>query len=239
MTTPVLRDLLFAKPYRALVIGASGAIGCAFVDALGQDPLCQHVEQLSRRDFPDFDLTREASIAAHAQRCKAQGPYELIIDATGALTLDGAGPEKSLSALTQARLLQNFQVNAVGPALVMRFFSPLLASGPCAYVKLSARVGSISDNGKGGWYGYRAAKAGLNMLLQTAAIEWQRKNSHTCVVAFQPGTVRSALSAPFMGSVSHPLEPAESVAGMLRVLRGLTPRPGAQFVDYRGETIPW
>jgi len=235
----VLQASLFARPYRALVIGSSGAIGRAFVQALQADAMCLHVAQLSRTQCPGFDVRDEVAIAHHAAQCKAAGPYQLIIDATGALTLDGVGPEKSLSALKQEVLLRNFQINTVGPALLMRYFSPLLASGPCVYAKLSARVGSISDNAKGGWYGYRAAKAALNMVLQTMAIELQRKNPSTCVVALQPGTVRSELSKPFAASVSHLLEPEESVAGMLVALQSLTPQSGAHFVDYKGEPIAW
>jgi len=136
-------------------------------------------------------------------------------------------------------LIKNFEVNAVGPILVLRYFAPLLSAGPAIYAKLSARVGSISDNTKGGWYGYRAAKAALNMLLQTASIELQRKNSELQVVALQPGTVRSALSRPFASSVPRLLEPEESVAGMLNALKSLKPKSGAHFVDYRGESIDW
>ena len=121
----------------------------------------------------------------------------------------------------------------------MRHFAPLLAPGPSIYAKLSARVGSISDNHKGGWYGYRASKAALNMLLQTAAIELQRKNVQVRVVALQPGTVRSDLSRPFSAGVDKLLEPADSVAGMLTALRGLQPRHGAHFVDYQGKDVPW
>jgi NAD(P)-dependent dehydrogenase (short-subunit alcohol dehydrogenase family) len=77
------------------------------------------------------------------------------------------------------------------------------------------------------------------MLLQTAAIELQRKNVLLRVVALQPGTVRSELSRPFSAGVSKLLEPADSVAGMLAALRGLQPRQGAHFVDYQGKEIPW
>jgi NAD(P)-dependent dehydrogenase (short-subunit alcohol dehydrogenase family) len=123
--------------------------------------------------------------------------------------------------------------------LALRHFAPLLAPGPCTYAKLSARVGSITNNHKGGWYGYRASKAAMNMLLQTAAIELQRKNAALQVVALQPGTVRSELSRPFAAGMSRLLEPAESVAGMLAALRGLQPKSGAHFVDYQGQEIPW
>lgn len=230
---------LFENDYRALVIGAHGAIGRAFTRALQQDPRCVHVEQVSRAHHSGFDLQDESSIATQAQACSGAGPYHLIVDATGALTIDGVGPEKSLAALQPDLLAKAFQLNAIGPVMVLRHFAPLLAPGPSIYAKLSARVGSIADNHKGGWYGYRASKAALNMLLQTAAIELQRKNAELRVVALQPGTVRSELSHPFAAGVATLLEPVESVAGMLAALQNLRPRQGAHFIDYQGKEIPW
>lgn len=230
---------LFETDYKALVIGASGAIGGAFVTAFQADPRCTLVTHISRSQRTGFDVLNASSIQQQAEVCRASGPYQIIIDATGALTIDGVGPEKSLGSLREDTLMKNFHINAVGPVMVLRHFAPLLASGPSVYAKLSARVGSISDNSKGGWYGYRAAKAALNMLLQTAAIELQRKNAELRVVALQPGTVRSNLSQAFANSVPHLLEPAESVAGMLAALKTLTPKSGAHYVDYKGEPIPW
>jgi NAD(P)-dependent dehydrogenase (short-subunit alcohol dehydrogenase family) len=238
MSTPNTPSL-FDTPYRALVIGSGGAIGAAFVVALQADPHCTHVQTVSRAQGTGFDLCNPASIAQHAQACAPAGPYHCIIDATGALTLNGIGPEKSLNALDADVLAHNFAINTIGPALILKHFAPLLAPGPSVYAKLSARVGSISDNHKGGWYGYRAAKAALNMLLHTAAIELQRKNPLLRVAALQPGTVRSALSQPFAANVPTLLEPEQSVAGMLGALRQLPTQLGAQFVDYQGKTIPW
>ena len=239
MTANTPLHTVFDRPYKALVIGAGGAIGQAFVDAIKSDVYCQHVTSVSRATSPGFDLLDESSIEQLAEQCRAQGPYEVIIDATGALTIDGIGPEKSLASVRSEVMTRNFQINAIGPVMVLRYFSPLLASGPSIYAKLSARVGSISDNSKGGWYGYRAAKAALNMLLQTSAIELQRKNAALRVVALQPGTVRSNLSRQFSNAVPHLLEPAESVAGMLAAMKTLTPKSGAHYVDYKGETIAW
>ena len=225
--------------YRALVIGAGGAIGQAFVQALQGDPLCEYVESVSRAQGRGFDLLDPASVAAQAGTSARGGPYHLIVDATGALTLEGVGPEKSLAAVQPDLLAKAFQVNAIGPLMVLRHFAPLLAAGPSIYAKLSARVGSIADNRKGGWYGYRASKAALNMFLQTAAIELQRKQPALQVVALQPGTVRSRLSQPFAAGVANLLEPTDAVAGMLTALRGLPARQGAHFVDYQGQEIPW
>jgi len=230
---------IFDSAYKALVIGASGAIGSAFVQAFQADPHCLDVQAVSRSDGSGFDLFDPKSIEKQALICSAFGPYQVIVDATGALTIEGIGPEKSLAQLDSSALMRNFEINAIGPVMALRHFAPLLASGPCIYAKLSARVGSISDNQKGGWYGYRASKAALNMLLQTAAIELQRKNPQLRVVALQPGTVKSALSKPFASSVSQLLEPHESAAGMLAALKDLSPKPGAHFLDYRGEAIDW
>jgi NAD(P)-dependent dehydrogenase (short-subunit alcohol dehydrogenase family) len=121
----------------------------------------------------------------------------------------------------------------------MKHFAPLVAPGPSIFAKLSARVGSITDNRLGGWYGYRASKAALNMLLQTAAIELQRRHRNLRVVALQPGTVDSALSKPYQGAAPQVLTADESVAGMLKALQSLPTLPGAQFIDYRGNPIPW
>lgn len=231
---------LFATgQYQALVVGSSGAIGGAFAKAFQADPRCTHVELVSRDSNSDFDLTDHESIRAQAILSNARGPYQIIIDATGALAINGIGPEKALNSLHPEHLMQAYLINTIGPAMVLRYFAPLLAKGSSVYAKLSARVGSITDNQKGGWYGYRSSKAALNMILQTAAIELQRKNPALHVVALQPGTVRSTLSQAFTSSASPVLEPAQSVSGMLDALKVLQPKSGAYFLDYRGIEIPW
>ena len=232
--------MMYSLPegYRALVIGASGAIGSALLQRFQSDSRCAAVLGVSRQSTPGLDLLSEASIAACAQALAAQGPFHLVLDATGALTLNGRGPEKRLDELDAAHLLAALQLNAVGPGLLLKHFVPLLASGErVIWGKLSARVGSIEDNRKGGWYGYRAAKAALNMLLQTAAIEVARRKPLAVVAALQPGTVQSALSQPFVGDDA--LRPDDSAGRLLSVLDALQPTGRAQFVDHQGQHIPW
>ena len=235
--------------YQALVLGASGAIGAAFLRHFENDAHCSLAVGLSRqKNSPtdlQFELENEESLAhCAAALSNASGPYGLcefkwIIDATGALTIDGVGPEKSLASLREDLLERNFQINAIGPVLTLKHFAPMLASGPSIYAKLSAHVGSISENTKGGWHGHRAAKAALNMFLQSAAIELQRRNRELRVVALHPGVVRSDLSSVFSGSIAHVLEPHESVSGLLQTLKSLTPKAGAHYVDYTGQAIAW
>jgi len=224
--------------YRALVVGATGAIGAALLQQLQADPRCAAVVGVSRQSTPGLDLLSEPSIQACAQALAEQGPFHLVLDATGALTLNGRGPEKRLDELEATHLLNALHLNAVGPGLLLKHFAPLLASGQrVIWGKLSARVGSIQDNRKGGWYGYRAAKAALNMLLQTAAIELSRRRPLMVVAALQPGTVQSALSQPFVGQDA--LHPDDAAARLLSVLDALQPTGRAQFVDHQGQHIPW
>lgn len=225
--------------YKALVIGSSGAIGSAFLSAFKQDPNCSLVVGLSRTTMPDFCLESETAITDSANLLALSAPFHLIVDATGALTIDGRGPEKQLAGLDPLQLSRAFQINTIGPALLIKHFVPLLDSANRAiYAKLSARVGSISDNKKGGWYGYRSSKAALNMILQTAAIECNRSRPKLVFAALQPGTVASKLSANFV-SPAHCLPVAEAVQGLMTALDGLEPKSGAYFIDYQGQSIDW
>ena len=224
--------------YRALVFGASGAIGSALVQQLQCDPRCASVQGVSRQSTPGLDLLSDPSIQACALVLASQGPFHVVLDATGALTVNGRGPEKRLDELDASHLLAALHLNAVGPGLLLKHFAPLLATGQrVIWGKLSARVGSIEDNRKGGWYGYRAAKAALNMLLQTSAIEIARRRPMALVVALQPGTVQSGLSQPFVGDDA--MRPDEAARRLLAALDGLQPTGRAQFVDHQGQAISW
>ena len=230
--------------FRALVLGGSGAIGGALVAALRADVRCGGVWSLSRQagaaGEPAVDLTDEPSLAAAAAALGPQAPFHLIVCATGVLHVNGRPPEKRLADLDAATLAQAMAVNAIGPALAIKHLHgllPLRERGLLAV--LSARVGSIGDNRKGGWYGYRASKAALNMLLRSAAIEVARKRPLAVLAALHPGTVASRLSAPILGDVpaSSPAAAAQNLLGVLDAL----PAEGASggFHAWDGQAIPW
>jgi NAD(P)-dependent dehydrogenase (short-subunit alcohol dehydrogenase family) len=224
--------------YRALVVGAGGAIGSAFVQALQADSRCGQVLGLGRASSPAIDFEQESSIAAAAAELAPQGPFQLIVNAAGLLHNPEFMPEKQLSQLNYAQMLRTFTINTLGPALLLRHFSPLLDRQRGVMAMLSAKVGSIEDNRLGGWYSYRASKAALNMLIKTAAIELRRSQPQAVLVALHPGTVSSALSAPFRGAeIGRP--PDVAANEMLAVLDGLTPTDTGQFISYSGERLPW
>lgn len=228
--------------YRAVVVGASGAIGNAFVQALQKDPRCAEVVPLARSwpvDSPyRLDFQQQDTLVQASQALQAGGPIHLMVDATGILSDEGVKPEKRLDDLHGDALQHLMLVNAIGPALWARHAWPLMASGErVIWAKLSARVGSIEDNHKGGWYGYRASKAALNMFLQGLAIEVVRRRPQAIVAALQPGTVRSNLSAPFAHEGAF--EPDDAAQRLLGVLDSLPPQGRAHFVDHAGLSIPW
>lgn len=218
-----------------IVIGASGGLGAAFVSLLGPRTLA-----LSRRSTPALDLLDEASIAAAAKCAAAQGELELIIDATGFLHGGGFMPEKTLAAVTPEQLAHAFAVNAIGPALLMKHFLPLLPRHRRAvFVSLSAKVGSIGDNRAGGWYSYRASKAALNQLIHTAAIELARTKPLAICIAMHPGTVDTPLSAPFAKSELAVRAPEQAAAEILAAINQLGPEATGRFWSYDGSELPW
>lgn len=219
---------------RALVIGASGGIGAALAARLRHEGA--EVTALSR-STDGLDVTDEASIAAALGRL--EGQFDRILVATGGLSIDGHPPEKTMKSLDATRLAAQFALNAIGPALVLKHALPLLPRDRrCVFAALSARVGSIGDNRAGGWYGYRAAKAALNQLLHTAAIEVARTHPRAVVVALHPGTVATPLTERYLGR--HPaVSPKESADNLLRVISHLTPEHSGGFFDWAGKEIVW
>lgn len=242
----------FGTGLRVAVIGAGGGIGAAVVHALADDPAVEEVHAYSRAgDIPpgpklrsgQIDILREESIAAAATGIGGE-PLHLVFVASGLLH-DGArslSPEKSWTALDASALAALFAVNATGPALVAKHFLPRLAKGrKTAFAAISARVGSISDNGLGGWYGYRASKAALNQLIKTLSIELARKNPSALCVGLHPGTVATPLSAPFQKGVPEEklFTPDYSARAMLTVLNRLDRDDSGTLFAWDGKPIPF
>jgi NAD(P)-dependent dehydrogenase (short-subunit alcohol dehydrogenase family) len=223
--------------YRAIVFGSSGGIGAAFVKHLQGDPNCSEVVGLSRFTNPKIDFSNEETIASAAQAMT--GEFNILIDATGFLSDEETKPEKSLRALNADNLMKLYQLNAIGPALLMKYFSKLMPKDERSiFATLSARVGSIGDNQLGGWYAYRAAKSAQNMLLKCTAIEVGRTKPDAVFVSLHPGTVETPLSDPFAGSRER-LTPDRSTEMMLGVMDGLSDTDTGSFWDYKGERVEW
>jgi len=218
----------------ALIIGASGGIGQA---------VCRHltgqgvsVTPLSR-SVDGFDLTDADSVQRTLEALSA--PFDLVLVASGALEVNGAAPEKTIRSVSAQAMMDQFALNAVGPALVLRHVARLLPRDQRAVCAvLSARVGSIGDNRLGGWISYRAAKAAVNQIVHTSAIELARTHKHAICVALHPGTVKTEFTRKYLAR--HPaVEPEEAAANLVAVIQQLTPTETGGFFDWAGKPVPW
>ena len=234
------------------VIGASGGIGHAFVELLAGADDVGKVYAFSRTPIESgengvqghsIDLSDEMSIEAAAGVATAESPLDLVIVASGILHRDQEiRPEKSIREISPDSLAAVLAVNAIGPALVAKYFLPKMRKGhKTVFAALSARVGSIGDNRLGGWASYRMSKAALNMFLKTAAIEQSRRLPQSIVVALHPGTVDTMLSQPFTRRVEPQklFSAAYSAGEMLRVIDSLDVDNSGGFYAYDNSSIDY
>ncbi len=230
----------FPPDGRAIVIGATGGVGGALVNALHESGAFAEVIGLSRSGANPIDISDDSSVKGAAARLSDGPPIRLVIVATGVLKDGKIAPEKSLREIDADALAHSFAVNTIGPALLLRDFLPLLPrDGKAVFAALSARVGSIGDNRLGGWYAYRASKAALNQLIRSASIELARSRPEALCVALHPGTVATPLSAPFVKS-GLDLQTADQAASrILGVIEGLSAAQSGGFFDHMGQEIIW
>lgn len=256
-TTKILAD---SKQIKALVVGATRGIGLEFCRFLLKDDrverlFCTHrtsptTELLNlqksyqqRVSLLQMDVTQEKQIESALQEVGSSvDALDLVIYCVGVLHDGDLTPEKSLRHLKSENLLYSFQVNSIGAALLAKHLVPLLdRNKPGLFAGISAKVGSIGDNHLGGWYGYRASKAALNMFLRTIALEYRHRCPSTIVVSLHPGTTDTRLSEPFQENVPKDQLSSvrETVALLSGVMANLEIEESGKFLSWSGNEIPW
>lgn len=247
----------------ALIVGANGGIGLGFVKKLLHDESIAKLYVTYRRQNQDstvelldlartyaqklrcfsLDLTDESQISQTVERIKQETSHlHLAINCVGILHQGKLQPEKSLKSLNSEQLLRYFQVNSISAALLAKHLLPLFRHRDRSiFATISAKIGSIGDNYLGGWYGYRASKAALNMLMRTAAIEYRRVSPQTIVVTLHPGTTDTQLSQPFQKHVPPEklFSVERTVTQLLNVLETLNEGDTGQFFSWDGTRLPW
>ena len=233
---------------KVAVIGSSGAIGNAFLEHYIKDESVENIFSFSRSNLSIennkvihclIDVENEASIQKAAESLEEVKLDEIII-ASGLLHTKDFGPEKSIRDLKADNILKILSVNTVGPAIVGKYFLPLLnKNNKSVMAFLSARVGSISENKLGGWYSYRASKAALNQIIKNFSIEINRVNPQAIILGLQPGTVESNFSQPFKKNVKEGnLFTAEySVSMLLNVINSCTTKDSGKLIGWDGKEI--
>ncbi|WP_293748756.1 SDR family NAD(P)-dependent oxidoreductase [uncultured Paraglaciecola sp.] len=241
----------------ALVIGASGGIGKALVKQLYESGEYEKVYAVSRTSaaspvngvqYHSLDSENASLVAQYCQQLKQDnGQFTLVVCCIGALHATDADnqrimPEKRLEDIQQDQLSFYFKTNAILPAIWLKHVESILkGTEPAKLVFFSARVGSISDNQLGGWYGYRASKAALNMMIKCAQIECQRRAKNISLISYHPGTVETELSKPFQSKVpTGKLFTANfTVTQLLKIIPSLSAENGPHYIDWQGNDIPW
>ena len=242
----------FDGPIRAIIIGARGGIGAAFVRAIhGAQPgnVVWATTRTGSGAPPEadrtvaVDITDEASIESLVNAATSAGlEPNLVLNCTGVLHTDEYGPERSWRHLDLNTMRSVFEVNAFGVGLLGKHLIPILPrSGRTVFGSLSARVGSIGDNRLGGWHSYRASKAAQNMLIKGLAIEASMRWKGLICVALHPGTVATALSDPFAARVPPEklFTPDQSCAHLCSTIASLTPAATGGFYAWDGQPIEY
>ncbi|WP_088240941.1 SDR family NAD(P)-dependent oxidoreductase [Calothrix rhizosoleniae] len=250
-----------SHPANALIIGASQGIGLGFVQKLIQDDRIGKIYTTYRQPetatelisianaYPHkltclvMDITEESQIEKCIQKIGADiKKLHLVVNCVGILHDSSLQPEKSLRQINSENLLRYFQINSIAAVLLAKHLLPLFKHPENSiFACISAKVGSIGDNRLGGWYGYRASKAGLNMFMKTTAIEYKRRTPKTIVVTLHPGTTDTRLSQPFQKNV--PVEKLFSVEHtvnqLMDVMENLKDNDTGEFFSWDGSKLPW
>ncbi|MFX0114708.1 MAG: SDR family oxidoreductase [Candidatus Hodarchaeota archaeon] len=235
-----------------LITGGSRGIGLEFA------------KQYLKKDFQVFAASRYPARSAELTQLKTeyedllaiypldvseeesrQQLYQKIAENVGQLDIlinnagIASGNEKrryQFGELSQEDLCRSFLVNAVAPLMIAEKFFPLLEKGPKPVIaNISSNSGCITKkqgNGSTG-YGYSSSKAALNMITKMLSLEL--RDSGIIVVSLHPGWVRTTM----LYCENAPLEPFESISGMIRVIESLEMNSSGSFLDWKGNELPW
>jgi NAD(P)-dependent dehydrogenase (short-subunit alcohol dehydrogenase family) len=233
-----------------LVTGGSRGIGLEFA------------RQYLEKGFRVFAASRHPEDSRHLQRLKAEHAEQLVVlqldvgheesrrDLVRTLSAETerldlvinsagvlSGNEKfsyPFGKLRQEDLCRTILINSVAPLMIVEVVLPLLKRGMNpVVVNISSDNGSISRKTRAGKYGYSASKAALNMMTKILSVELR---SHgIVVVSLHPGWVKTSMTR----NENAPLEPSESIGGMMQVIESLSMEDTGRFLDWKGNEIPW
>ena len=215
-----------------LITGANRGIGLEFARqyaADGWDVVATARESSSELDAIGVrverlelgDLNAVASFRDRLQR------LDLLIANAGTWI-----PEQGETAEDGREWADMMVANCIAPYLLAKAVLPLVAQARGKLIAITSKMGSIADNGSGGYIAYRSSKAALNAAWRSLAIDV--KSDGVSAAVLHPGWVQTR-----MGGSQAPVSPEQSVAGMRKIIAGLAPDQSGSFFNYDGQVIPW
>ncbi|CAM9651990.1 unnamed protein product, partial [Ectocarpus fasciculatus] len=222
-----------------LITGANRGLGLEFVRSFAADgwrvhACARNVEKAKKvKALPGdvichkLDVTNGLKVASLAREL-ADEPLDLLINNAGVY-----GPRTGFGETDYEEWASVLQVNTMAPLRVVeRFAGVLEKSAGKTIVNISSRMGSIASNSSGSSYIYRSSKAALNMVTRGLSVDLGPKGF--TVISFHPGWVQTD-----MGGESADIPAEDSIAGMRKVIAGLTPEDNGKFFNYDGSEIDW
>ncbi|SHH35739.1 SDR family oxidoreductase [Ferrimonas marina] len=227
---------------RVLITGANRGIGLAFCHhylAQGAEVIacCRQPEQAEALlalaeshphtlSLVGLDLAKPEQLSALCAFVQDQ-PLDLLISNAGVYGPKGI----ALGDYQAAPFDEIMQVNVLAPLLLVQALQPHLAPG-AKVALLSSKMGSMTDNGSGGAYFYRASKAAVNAIGRSLAVDLAPQQ--VAVALLHPGWVKTE-----MGGAHALIDTDTSVQGMSQVIAELNLERSGQFYNYDGQTIGW
>lgn len=186
----------------------------------------------SQKEYPEQLKIVAADVT---NKCELENAKDQIQDLTIDVLVNNAGvmthSDEALSQLDPNDLRLIFEVNAFAPVIVTQVFLPLLKKSKSPkLVNITSKMGSIEDNKSGKYYAYRMSKSSVNMFSKTFSIDYP----DIITLNLHPGWVRTE-----MGGSSAPTLPRESARGLYAIIDGADKSHSGQFLDFKGEVIPW
>lgn len=211
------------------VTGANRGLGLEFVRQFRADGW--DVIAAVRTGSPELDVLGaevrllDLADAAAVSESRAGRPIDLLIANAGM-----SGPQDAADAEGAEQWVETLKVNTIAPYLLAKALLPEVRAAGGKLIAISTLMGSLGENSAGGHLAYRSSKSALNMAWLTLALA----NPDLVCVPLHPGWVQTR-----MGGSSAPLTPEESIAGMRKVIDGLSIQDSGRFFDYRGQPIAW
>lgn len=183
-----------------------------------------------------FELGDPEAMRTFATRLGSQ-PVDVLINnagTMGGMTFGRDGLEPFAFGRSDAREWSEiFHLNVFVPVhLAELLVENVAASGRGRIVTITSMLGSIAQNTLGGLYAYRASKAAVNAVMRSMAVDLARRG--IIAAPIHPGWVKTDL-----GGAQAPLSPEDAIAGVRRVIAGLTPEQAGSFLCFDGTTLPW
>jgi NAD(P)-dependent dehydrogenase (short-subunit alcohol dehydrogenase family) len=171
---------------------------------------------------------RDPGAPAALKSALAGAPLDLLLANAGVI-----GARSSIETVEREDVIETFAVNAVAPLMLVQALADNVAASQRKLIAVqSSLMGSIEDNGSGGYYAYRMSKVALNMAARSMARDLAARA--IIAVALHPGWVKTR-----MGGGGAKLETDACAAAQAKLFDALKPNQSGLFFNYDGKQLPW